>query len=107
MSETLFPMDASDEVALEVNVSGEAFTFTHANTTLYTYRRYPEVNHIYHVYSIEGEEKQLAIFGVSEVIETLRGLNSAERITPRPTNWDEQAYMEWQRQQLEAELGEL
>lgn len=105
--EALFPRDESDEIALEVAISGVQFTLTHANTEIYTYRRNPEVNHIYHTYREELTDKQLAVFGVAELIETLRELNFGERIQPRPTQWDEQAYLSWQQQRMEAELEGL
>lgn len=105
--ESLFPRDETDEVALEITLSGLSFTLTHANTEIYTYRRNEEVNHIYHTYRAEDTDKQLAIFGVAELIETLRGLNFGERIQPRPTLWDEQAFMSYQQNKLEAELEDL
>lgn len=105
--ETLFPFDESDEVALEITLSGIALTLTHANTELYTYRRWPEVNHVYHTYREDDTDKQTAIFNAPDLIDTLRGLNFGERIQPRPTHWDESAYMQWQAQQLEKDLEGL
>lgn len=109
MSESLFPMDESDEVALEISVKGLFFIFSHANTELYTYRKYPEVNHIYHQYydKEDGKEKQIAIFEAPDLIEQLRELNFGERILCKPTDWDESAYIQFHNQKLEKELDEL
>lgn len=105
--ESLFPMDETDEVALEIAIGGISFVLTHANTELYTYRKYPEVNHIYHTYRDDGTEKQMAIFDAPDMIDALRELNFGERITPRPTTWDEAAFIEHQRKKLEQELEDL
>lgn len=107
LPESLFPRDESDEVALEVALSGVHFTLTHANTEIYTYRRNPEVNHIYHTYREEDTDKQLAVFGVMDLIETLRELNFGERVQSRPTNWDEKAYLTYEQQKLDKELEGL
>ena len=105
--ESRFPPHETDEAALEIALGGISFVLTHANTEIYSYRRYPEVNHIYHTYRDEGTDKQMAIFECPDIIEVLRELNFGERITPRPTEWDEKAFIEHQRQKLEKELDEL
>ncbi len=104
--ETLFPYEPVDMIALEVEIGGVAFTLTHANTEIYTYRRHPEVNHVYHSY-YEERDKQLAIFDCMPLVEQLRELCFGERIQPRPTEWDEKAYEDYQRKILEKELDEL
>lgn len=107
MSESLFPMDDSDRVELEVAIKGLMFCFTHANTEIYTYRRHPEVNHIYHQYYEDNSDKQIAIFDSEDLIETLRELNFGERILCKPTDWDESAFLQFHKEKLERELDEL
>lgn len=106
-AESLFPMDESDRVELEVAIKGLMFCFTHANTEIYTYRRHPEVNHVYHQYYEDNFDKQIAIFDAPELIEQLRELCFSERILSRPSDWDEKAWIAYHNQKLEQELDEL
>lgn len=105
MSETLFPQD--QPVELEIVIGGMEFVLTHANTEIYTYRRHPEVNHVYHQYFVDHQDKQMAVFDSDDLIEQLRGLNFPERIPSTPTSWDESAFLTHQRIKLERELDEL
>ena len=105
--ETLFPYEPIDMTALEVRIGDVAFTLTHANTEIYTYRRHPEVNHVYHTYFEEHSDKQIAVFDCMGLIEQLRELCFGERIQPRPTEWDEKAFEEYNRRTLEKELEAL
>ena len=105
--ESLFPYEPVDMVELAVEIGGTAFSLTHANTEIYTYRRHPEVNHIYHVYYLDHAEKNLAVFSCMPLIEQLRELCFSERIQSRPTEWDEKAYAEYQANLLDVELRDL
>ena len=105
--ESLFPLDESDSVALEIAIGGISFVLTHANTEIYSYRKHPEVNHIYHTYYDEHTDRQMVIFDCPDMIDSLRELNFGERITPRPTDWDEKAFLEHQRKVLERELEDI
>lgn len=105
--EPLFPYEPVDMVELAVNIGGIAFTLTHANTEIYTYRRHPEVNHVYHTYFEDHSDRHIAVFDCMPLIEQLRELCFGERIQPRPTDWDEQAYCDYQAKLLEKELEAL
>lgn len=105
--ESLFPIDEMDTAELTISIKGMMFVMSHANTELYTYRRHPEVNHVYHQYYEDNFDKQIAIFDAPELIEQLRELCFSERILSRPSDWDEKSFLAYQRQKLEQDLDEL
>jgi len=106
-TEPLFPFEPVDMVELAIEIGGTAFTLTHTNTEIYTYRRHPEVNHVYHSYFEDHQDRQIAVFDCMPLIEQLRELCFGERILPRPTDWDEKAFEEYNRKTLEKELEAL
>lgn len=108
--ESLFPYNDADEICLEIAVTGVTMYLNHNNTTIYTYPRFPELDHVYHGYpdpSNIRERKYTAIFNSNGLIMMLRKMYFPEDVRPRPTPWDESAFMEFQRQTLESELNDL
>lgn len=104
--ESLFPPDEDDSASLEIKLGETALSLSHCNTVIYSYRRHPEVNHVYHVWFDETDQ-QTAIFSCEALIEILREHNFKEVIESRPTEWDEKAFVEFQRKTLESDLDNL
>ena len=104
--EALFPPEPPTE--LNVCVGGVERALHDTDTTVYRWVRHPELDHAYHTYrDDEGSERQIAMFGHTALLDLLEGLGFHTVKNGKITDWDVQAYLEWQRQVLESELDEL